>query len=92
MTLGGFLLLLLIAAICGGIGKSLSGYSLGGCFASIVIGFLGAWVGPIIADELNLPLFYTIQIQGRTFPIVWSIIGSAILSLIIGLVTRGRKD
>jgi uncharacterized membrane protein YeaQ/YmgE (transglycosylase-associated protein family) len=57
-----------------------------------VIGFLGAWVGPIIADELNLPLFYTIQIQGKTFPIVWSIIGSAILSLIIGLMTRGKRD
>ena len=42
MTLVGLLVLLLIAAICGGIGQSLAGYSLGGCLVSIVVGFIGA--------------------------------------------------
>ena len=45
MTLVGLLVLLLIAAICGGIGQSLAGYSLGGCLVSIVVGFIGAWIG-----------------------------------------------
>ena len=31
MTLLGFLVLLLIAAVCGAIGQSLAGYDLGGC-------------------------------------------------------------
>lgn len=91
MSLGGFLLLLVIAAICGAIGQSIAGYSLGGCFVSVIVGFIGAWLGPLIARELGLPMFYTMNIQGREFPFVWSIIGSAIFALVIGLLTKGRK-
>lgn len=89
MTLGGFLFLLVIAAICGAIGQSLAGYSLGGCFVSIVVGFIGAWLGPMIAEKFNLPEFYTISIQGREFPVVWSIIGSALFALVVGMLTKG---
>lgn len=92
MSFGGFLLLLIIAAICGGIGQSIAGYSFGGCFVSIIVGFIGAWLGPLIARELNLPMFYTINIQGREFPVVWSIIGSAVFALVIGVLTKGRKQ
>lgn len=91
MSVMEFLFLLLVAAICGGMGQMISGYSLGGCFASIVVGFIGAWLGPWIAKELDLPMFYTVTIGSRNFPVVWSIIGSAIFSLVIGQVTRGRK-
>jgi uncharacterized membrane protein YeaQ/YmgE (transglycosylase-associated protein family) len=92
LSLGGFLMLLLIASICGAIGQAIAGYSLGGCFVSIIVGFIGAWIGPMIAEELNLPLFYTMNIQGREFPFVWSIIGSAVFALVIGLLTKGRKQ
>jgi uncharacterized membrane protein YeaQ/YmgE (transglycosylase-associated protein family) len=92
MSLIGFLFLLFIAAICGAIGQSLAGYSLGGCLVSIVVGFVGAWLGPLIAQELKLPMFYIINIQGSDFPIVWSIIGSALFALVVGSITRGRKQ
>ena len=91
MTFGGFLLLLLIAAICGLIGQSLAGYSLGGCFVSIVIGFIGAWLGLKLADALGFPEFFTIHIQGRPFPVVWAIIGSAIFALVVGAITRAMR-
>jgi len=42
MSLLELFLLLLIAGIAGSIGQSLSGYSKGGCFISIVVGFVGA--------------------------------------------------
>ena len=42
MTFGGFLLLLLIAAVSGSIAQALVGYSRGGCIVSIVLGFIGA--------------------------------------------------
>lgn len=92
MSLLEFLFLLLVAALCGAIGQSIAGYSLGGCFVSIIIGFIGAWLGPLIAIELELPMFYTINIQGRDFPVVWSIIGSALFALVVGSIKRSSKQ
>ncbi|HSL45526.1 MAG TPA: GlsB/YeaQ/YmgE family stress response membrane protein [Anaerolineales bacterium] len=90
MTLTGLLILLVIAGIVGGLGQALSGYSFGGCLMSIVVGFVGAWLGVWLAAQLGLPEIFTINIEGESFPIVWGIIGSAILSLILGLFTRRR--
>jgi uncharacterized membrane protein YeaQ/YmgE (transglycosylase-associated protein family) len=90
MTLLGFIILLIIAAIAGSVGQALAGYSLGGCLVSIVVGFIGAFVGLWLARQLGLPEFLPISIEGETFPIVWAIIGSAIFSAIIGLLTRRR--
>lgn len=91
MSFLGLLTLLIIAAICGAIGQSISGYSMGGCLISIVVGFVGAFIGKWLAAELGLTYLLPIEIEGETFPIVWSIIGSALLTLGIGLLTRGRK-
>ena len=88
MTLLGFLLLLLIAAICGGIGQSLAGYDLGGCLVSIIVGFIGAYLGLWLAGKFGLPEFFTIDIEGRAFPVVWAVIGSAIFTLIVALIRR----
>ena len=88
MTLIGFLVLLLIAAICGGIGQSLAGYNLGGCLVSIVVGFIGAYIGLWVAGKTGLPDFFTINIEGKPFPIIWAIIGSAIFTFIVALLRR----
>ena len=95
MTLLGFLVLLLIAAICGGIGQSLAGYELGGCLVSIIVGFIGAYIGMWIAGKMGLPTFFTINIDGKPFPIIWAIIGAAVFTLIMALLRRlftGRRD
>jgi uncharacterized membrane protein YeaQ/YmgE (transglycosylase-associated protein family) len=88
MTILGFLILLLIAAVCGGIGQSLAGYDLGGCFVSIVVGFIGAYIGLWVAREMKFPAFFEISIDGKPFPIIWAIIGSAIFTLIVALLRR----
>jgi uncharacterized membrane protein YeaQ/YmgE (transglycosylase-associated protein family) len=88
MTLFGFLVLLLIAAVCGGIGQSIAGYDLGGCLVSIIVGFIGAYIGLSIAGRFGLPHFFTIDIQGKPFPVVWAIIGSAVFTLIVALLRR----
>lgn len=88
MTLIGFLVLLLIAAICGSIGQALAGYDLGGCLVSIVVGFIGAYIGLWIAGKFNLPEIFTITIEGQPFPIVWAVIGSAIFTFIVALLRR----
>lgn len=94
MTLIGFLVLLAVAAVCGAIGQSLAGYDLGGCLVSIVVGFVGAWLGLYIARELRLPEIFTVNIQGKSFPIVWAIIGSALFTLVMAALRRvvsGRR-
>src|SRR5881397_642413 len=55
MTLLSFLLLLLVAGICGSIGQAIAGYSRGGCLTSIALGFIGALLGMWIAGRLGLP-------------------------------------
>ena len=95
MTLIGFLVLLLIAAICGAIGQSLAGYDLGGCLVSIIVGFIGAYIGLWVAAKMGLPKIFEIFIEGKPFPVVWAVIGSAIFTLIIALIRRainGRSD
>ena len=88
MTLIGFLVLLLIAAICGAIGQSLAGYDLGGCLVSIVVGFIGAYIGMWIAGKFSLPPIFEISVEGHPFPVVWAVIGSAIFTLIVALLRR----
>ena len=91
MTLLQFILLVVVAAICGAIGQALAGYSLGGCLVSTIVGFIGAVVGVWLAQQLGLPEILTVQIGGETFPIVWSIIGSALLALGLGMLSRRRS-
>ncbi|MEJ0101391.1 MAG: hypothetical protein WDO19_02040 [Bacteroidota bacterium] len=88
MTLTGLLILLLIAAVCGGIGQSLAGYSLGGCLVSIVVGFIGAYIGLWVAGKMGLPRLLEITIDGKAFPVLWAIIGSAIFTFIIALLRK----
>jgi uncharacterized membrane protein YeaQ/YmgE (transglycosylase-associated protein family) len=90
MTVVGFIVLLIIAAIAGSIGQALVGYSYGGCLVSAFVGFIGAFVGLWLARQFGLPELIPITIDGETFPVVWSIVGSALLSLLLGLL-RGQR-
>jgi len=91
MSLSGLLLLLLIAAIAGSLGQALSGYSLGGCFMSIVVGFIGALLGLWLARQLGMPEPFLLTIGGESFPLLWAIIGSALFSGVLGALRRARK-
>ena len=90
MTLLSFLVLLLVAGVCGSIGQAIAGFSRGGCLVSIALGFIGALLGVWVAGKLGLPEVFAVNIGGQNFPIVWSIIGSAIFVAIISLFTRRR--
>jgi len=91
MSLLGLIILLVIAAVAGSIGQALAGYSIGGCLISMVVGYIGAFVGLWLARQLGLPEPLPIQIQGETFPLLWAIVGSALLSLLLGLISRRRR-
>ena len=89
MTITEFIVLLVIAAICGSVGQALAGYDLGGCLVSIVVGFIGAYIGMWMAGKFGLPEIFAVKIGGKVFPIVWSVVGSAILTFIVALIRKG---
>jgi len=91
MTLLGFLILAVIAAIAGSIGQALVGYSVGGCLLSAIVGFIGAYVGQWLGAQLGLPEPFPVTIQGETFPVLWAVVGSALLSAVLGLLSRRRR-
>jgi len=91
MTVVELLVLLLVAGICGAIGKAIVGYWPGGALASIAIGFIGALVGVWLARVLVLPEILPIRIGNATFPIIWSILGSALFVGIISLISGRRR-
>jgi uncharacterized membrane protein YeaQ/YmgE (transglycosylase-associated protein family) len=90
MTLVDLLILLLVAGVCGAIGQAITGWSRGGCLVSIALGFIGALIGMWIARALGLPELIPVVIGGVRFPIIWSIIGSALFVAIISLISRSR--
>jgi uncharacterized membrane protein YeaQ/YmgE (transglycosylase-associated protein family) len=85
-----FLILLLIAGVCGAVGQAIGGYSHGGCLVSIALGFIGALLGTWIARALGLPELLAIPAGGMNFPIIWSIIGAALFVAVINLISRSR--
>jgi len=86
------LLLFFIAGITGSIGQALTGFSRGGCFLSIVVGFIGALLGTWIARELNLNEFFVINIGDVAFPVLWAIIGAAIFTGILSLLSPKDRE
>jgi uncharacterized membrane protein YeaQ/YmgE (transglycosylase-associated protein family) len=90
MSLTGLIILIIIAAVCGAVGKALAGGTRGGLLVSIVLGFIGALLGPWVAAQLKLPEPLLIHISGHPFPVLWSIIGSALFVALIHLIS-GRR-
>ncbi len=84
----GLLVLLVVAGICGAVGRSFAGGS-GSFLVSIAIGFVGALLGTLVAQFFRLPGVLVVSIDGHPFPILWSIIGSAGLVGLIHLLSRG---
>ena len=94
MSLIDLLILLLIAGVCGALGQAISGYSRGGCLVSIALGFIGALVGMWLSRQLGLPEPLGLRMGGhiQQFPVVWSIIGSALFVAVMRLLTRRGRE
>jgi uncharacterized membrane protein YeaQ/YmgE (transglycosylase-associated protein family) len=86
ITLTGLLVLLIIAGICGALGRALGGGTGGGFIVSIAVGFVGALIGMFLAGALGLPELLSLTVDGRPFPILWSLIGGALLVALVNAV------
>lgn len=88
ITLPGLIFLIVVAAICGAVGRAIAGEIRGGLIVSIALGFVGALLGPWLALQLKLPEPFMLHIGGQSFPVLWSIIGAALFVAIIHLISR----
>ena len=88
MSVVSLLLLLLVAAVCGILGQMVAGRGRGGIIVSIILGFIGALLGTWMARSLGLPEILPVHVGGQTFPVLWSIIGSAIFVAFLSLLQR----
>jgi uncharacterized membrane protein YeaQ/YmgE (transglycosylase-associated protein family) len=81
MTLVGFIILLVVAAIAGAIGEMIAGGKVpGGWIGSIIAGFIGAWIGGA--------LFHFGPTLGG-IQIIPAIVGSALFVFVLRLITGG---
>ncbi|MGD0674082.1 MAG: hypothetical protein ABSC94_01605 [Polyangiaceae bacterium] len=90
MTLLEFIVYLVIAGVCGAIARAIAGGSGGGFIISLMVGFLGAFLGTWVAWQLHLPAFFVVTISGHPFPIIWSILGGIVLVAIAHVLVRPR--
>lgn len=88
ITLTGLLVLLLVAGICGAVGRAIAGGVRGGFIVSIAVGFVGALLGPYVAGQLRLPELMMVNVDGHRFPILWSIIGASLFVALVHLLSR----
>lgn len=91
MTFVEFILLLVVAGLCGSIAQSIVGYSHGGCLTSIVLGFVGALLGSWLSRALNLPDLLAIDFGDHRFPVIWSVIGAALFVAVVSLLAGRRR-
>jgi uncharacterized membrane protein YeaQ/YmgE (transglycosylase-associated protein family) len=90
LTITGLLVLLVIAGVCGGIGRAIAGGTAGGFLVSIAVGFVGALLGTFLAHLVHLPELLVVSIDRHPFPILWSIIGASVFVAVIHLLS-GRS-
>jgi uncharacterized membrane protein YeaQ/YmgE (transglycosylase-associated protein family) len=90
ISLPALIILIIIAAVCGAVGKAIAGGARGGLIVSTALGFIGALLGPWVARKLSLPEPFMVTVGGHPFPILWSIIGAALLVALIHLISRRR--
>jgi uncharacterized membrane protein YeaQ/YmgE (transglycosylase-associated protein family) len=87
MTTLEVVIFLLVGAVCAGIAQSILGVRTG-LLGSIVIGWLGAFVGTWVARRTGIPELFVLRVGGAGLPIVWTIVGSFVLVAIVGLLRR----
>jgi uncharacterized membrane protein YeaQ/YmgE (transglycosylase-associated protein family) len=91
MSLIELVVLVIVAAIAGILGQSLAGYRRGGWLVAAVVGFIGALIGIWLANQLHLPELINLRIGGTSFPLIWAIIGAAILAFVVSFIAHPRR-
>jgi len=92
MDLGDLIFLLLLLILSAGLGvlaQRILHLKLGGLFASTFLGFVGAYLGKVLADALHLPDFNVrLHIGHQSFPLVWIFLGALLSTFIVACIAK----
>lgn len=91
MSIGQILVCLVLAFLCGLLAQAIAGRSLGGFIVSTLIGLIGAVVGRLIAQALKAPEPLVIGVGGESIPVLWSIIGATLTTLLVVYMRGGKR-
>ncbi len=83
-----FILLAVIGTICGGLAQFVVGQTRGGCMVSVGTGFIGAYLGPMVAARFGWETMYVLELGIVEIPLVHTAAGAFGLALLVGLLTR----
>ncbi len=90
LNLETIIILLIVAGLTGWIGQRIAGYSHRGCLTSVALGFIGAVIGSWAVKQFGLPIIWALHVGHTSFPVVWAIIGAALVVAVLGLLTSRR--
>ncbi|MFC2103466.1 GlsB/YeaQ/YmgE family stress response membrane protein [Bacteroidota bacterium] len=91
MSLLDFIIMFIIAAITGSVARSLVGFDRGGCILSAIVGFIGALIGTWLGREYGLPEIWSLTIRGIKYPVIWSILGAVLFTIVLSLLSPHKK-
>lgn len=91
MSLLDFIIMFVIAAITGSVARSLVGFDRGGCILSAIVGFVGALIGTWLGRGYGLPKIWSLEIRGIEYPIIWSVLGAVIFTIVLSLFSPRKK-
>ncbi|OQX90353.1 MAG: hypothetical protein B6D57_03590 [Candidatus Coatesbacteria bacterium 4484_99] len=81
----------ILAFIIGSVSSAIVGLSRRGCFLTIIIGLIGAFIGNILSSVLGFPdLLYLRFSDKLEFPLMWSLIGTILFVWIISLALKRK--
>ena len=82
-----------VALICGAIGAKLAGAGRAGCLGFIVLGLIGSFVGPFVANAFHFPATATlpffdnvIVINALVMRLIWNVMGAIIFIVILNFL------
>lgn len=84
MTVVELVLLLAVAAGLGLVSQKITGVKAGGLIVSIILGFVGAYLGKEAAFHLRLPDVVHITVGPKSFPLIWAVLGAVVVTLFVG--------
>jgi uncharacterized membrane protein YeaQ/YmgE (transglycosylase-associated protein family) len=88
MSLGHWIIYLVVALICSLVAQSLVKRSVGGLVVSTLVGLGGAFLGAYLARALRAPDPLVMHVGGRSIPILWTIVGAALVTLVLSVIQR----